>query len=329
MADNLLQQDFIRRPEYGVTAETQVVVALGLVAIMLVGRLGVAWGALGMAACVAALWGGAAVLLSINGALLSPLFPTLGVTAALAAMTVAQSTLERVRADLAGREKATAQRVMVHALLSLVEIRDLETGRHSRRTQQYTSVLARALASHPDFRDYLTPERIELLSTLAPLHDIGKVGVPDRLLNKPGPLTADELVEMRKHAAHGRDVILKTEREVGVRDDMTLTIAKDIVYTHHEKWDGTGYPEGLRGTDIPIAGRLMALVDVYDAVRTRRLYHEPLTHDEVEALIVKGSGTHFDPAVVEAFVTVSPMLRSLSESDDLSGQHRAARHARD
>ena len=329
VADNLLQQDFIRRPEYGVTAETQVVVALGLVAIMLVGRLGVAWGALGIAACVAALWGGAAVLLSINGALLSPLFPTLGVTAALAAMTVAQSTLERVRADLAGREKATAQRVMVHALLSLVEIRDLETGRHSRRTQQYTSVLARALASHPDFRDYLTPERIELLSTLAPLHDIGKVGVPDRLLNKPGPLTADELVEMRKHAAHGRDVILKTEREVGVRDDMTLTIAKDIVYTHHEKWDGTGYPEGLRGTDIPIPGRLMALVDVYDAVRTRRLYHEPLTHDEVEALIVKGSGTHFDPAVVEAFVTVSPMLRSLSESDDLSGQHRAARHARD
>jgi HD-GYP domain-containing protein (c-di-GMP phosphodiesterase class II) len=321
VADNLLQQDFIRRPEYGVTVETQVVVALGLVAIILVGRLGVAWSAFFIVVSLAALWGGSAALLSSNGAFLSPLFPTLGVTTAVAAMTVAQSTLERVRADRAGREKTTAQRVMVHALLSLVEIRDFETGRHSRRTQQYTHVLASELASHPDFRDYLTPERIELLAALAPLHDIGKVGVPDRLLNKPGALTADELAEMRKHTAHGRDVILKTEREVGVRDDMTLSIAKDIVYTHHEKWDGTGYPEGLRGTDIPIAGRVMALVDVYDAVRTRRLYHAPQTHEEVEALIVKCSGTHFDPAIVEAFVKVSPMLRSLSESDDLRGMH--------
>jgi len=279
VADNLLQQDFIRRPEYGVTVETQAVVALGIVAILLVGRFGVAWGALGSAVGVAALWGASVALMSTNGALLSPLFPTLGVTGALAAMTVAQSTLERVRADRAGREKTTAQRVMVQALLSLVEIRDIETGRHSRRTQQYTHVIAKALASHPEFSDYLTPERIELLSTLAPLHDIGKVGVPDRLLNKPGALTADELVEMRKHPAHGRDVILKTEQEVGVRDDMTLGIAKDIVYTHHEKWDGTGYPEGLRGTEIPIPGRLMALVDVYDAAHTRRLYQQPLTHD--------------------------------------------------
>ena len=186
VADNLLQRDFVRRPEDGVAVETLAVIALGVFSIVLVGRFGVAWGALGAAAGVAALWGGAGALMSTTGAFLSPLFPTLGVAAALAAMTMAQSTLERVRADRAGREKATAQRVMVQALLSLVEIRDVETGRHSRRTQQYTRVLAEALASHPDFSEYLTPERIELLSTLAPLHDIGKVGVPDRVLNKPG-----------------------------------------------------------------------------------------------------------------------------------------------
>ena len=319
VADNLLQGDFVRRPEDGVVIETLAVIALGIFSIALVGHFGVAWGALAGVAGVAALWGGAGALMSTTGAFLSPLFPTLGVTAALAAMTMAQSTLERVRADRAGREKVTAQRVMVQALLSLVEIRDVETGRHSRRTQQYTRVLATALASHPEFRDYLTPERIELLSTLAPLHDIGKVGVPDRLLNKPGMLTADELVEMRKHPAHGRDVILRTEQEVGVRDDITLGIAKDIVYTHHEKWDGTGYPEGLRGTEIPIPGRVMALVDVYDAIHTRRLYHEPLTHDEVVAFIVKGRGSHFDPAVVDAFLKVSPVLRGLSES----GEHLA------
>ena len=173
-------------------------------------------------------------------------------------------------------------------------------------------MLAEQLATHPEFRDYLTPERIELLASLAPLHDIGKVGVPDRLLNKPGALTADEMVEMRKHPAHGRDVIVHAEQDVGAPDDVILAMAKDIVYTHHEKWDGTGYPQGLRGAEIPIAGRLMALVDVYDAVTTRRVYREPMSHDDAVAFIVAGRGTHFDPAVVDAFLEVSRLVRSLS-----------------
>jgi putative two-component system response regulator len=162
----------------------------------------------------------------------------------------------------------------------------------------------------------LTPERINLLSTLAPLHDIGKVGVPDRLLHKPGVLTAEELEEMRKHPTHGRDIILKTEREVGVRDDVTLTVAKDIVYTHHEKWDGSGYPQGLSRAEIPIAGRLVAVVDVYDAARSHRAYHPAMPHGEVVALIVKGRGTQFDPAVVDAFVNVSSAFQQLSEQSD-------------
>jgi putative two-component system response regulator len=228
-----------------------------------------------------------------------------------------EAVLERVRADRAGRDKAVTQRVMVQALLSLVEIRDAETGRHSRRTQQYARVLARELSTRPGYIEYLTPERIELIATLAPLHDIGKVGVPDRLLNKPGMLTEEELVEMRKHPVHGRDVILKTEQEVGVRDDVTLAIAKDIVYTHHEKWDGSGYPQGLRGNDIPIAGRLMALVDVYDAAHSRRVYQGAMQHGDVVAMIVNRRGTHFDPAVVDAFVNVAPALQRLSEHPDV------------
>jgi putative two-component system response regulator len=163
------------------------------------------------------------------------------------------------------------------------------------------------------FSDYLTPDRIEMLASLAPLHDIGKVGVPDRLLNKPGILTAEELEEMRKHPAHGRDVIANAEQRAGVHDDAMLGMVKDIAYTHHEKWDGSGYPQGLRGTQIPIAGRIMALVDVYDAVMTRRLYQQPRSHEDAVALIVAGSGSHFDPAVVEAFKRVSGVLRTLSE----------------
>jgi len=203
--------------------------------------------------------------------------------------------------------------LMVQALLSLTEVRDAETGRHSRRTQQYARLLAERLATQSDFKAYLTPERIDLLSTLAPLHDIGKVGVPDRVLNKPGALTAEELAEMRKHPTLGRDVILKAEARLGVRDDATLEMAKAIVYTHHERWDGAGYPQGLRGAAIPVEGRVMAVVDVYDAVSARVLYQGKRSHDETVAFIVSGKGTHFDPAVVDAFVSVAPLFKIISD----------------
>ena len=316
VADNLLQQDFVRRPDNSVLFEALAVLAFGLVATVIAARFGLLWGAAGVAVCLTAVWSMTITQLSASGTFLSPLFPTVGLASAIACMMGAQAVVERIRADRAGQEKATTERVMVQALLSLVEIRDVETGRHSRRTQQYTRLLAQALATHPAYRDYLTAERIDFISTLAPLHDIGKVGVPDRLLNKPGVLTADEMAEMRKHPVHGRDVILKTEREVGIRDDLTLSIAKDIVYTHHEKWDGTGYPQGLRGTQIPVPGRIVGLVDVYDAVRSRRVYASPMSHEEVVALIVKGRGTHFDPAVVDAFLKVSPILHTLSDHQD-------------
>jgi putative two-component system response regulator len=209
-----------------------------------------------------------------------------------------------------------SQRLMVQGLLSLTEVRDVETGRHSRRTQQYARVIAEQLAKHEGFSAYLTSDRIALLASLAPLHDIGKVGVPDRLLNKPGALTADEIVEMQKHPAHGRDVLLHAERDVGVPDDVILAMAKDIVYTHHEKWDGTGYPQGLRGAEIPIVGRLIALVDVYDAITTRRTYREPMSHEEAVAFIVAGRGTHFDPSIVDAFLETAAVVgRLMAETE--------------
>jgi len=309
VADNLLQRDFIHRPEHGVVAESQITLGLGIVVLLLVRRIGLAWGAAIAAALVAGVWGLALTRLSAAGGLLSPLYPTLGLAGTLATITAASFTIERKRADRAGAEKDTSERLMVQTLLSLTEVRDAETGRHSRRTQHYARVLAEELARHDDYRGYLTRERIDLLSALAPLHDIGKVGIPDRLLKKPGPLTPDELAEMRRHPEYGRDVILNAEKAVGVHDDLTLAMAKDIVYTHHEKWDGTGYPQGLRGASIPIPGRVMAVVDVYDAANTRRLYGPAMSLDETIRLIVGGRGTHFDPAVVEAFVEVAPRLQ--------------------
>ena len=315
-ADNLLQQDLIRRPEFGVALETQIVLCLGVLAALLFLRFGLYWGGSIATAIGAMVWGSAFWTMSTDGTALSPLYPTLGLLTALSAMTIAGFTLERRRADQSSEDNATSRRLMVQTLLSLTGIRDFETGRHSLRTQRYTRILAEELAKHPSYQEYLSPERIELLASLAPLHDIGKVGVPDAVLNKPGGLTPDELAEMHKHPAHGRAVIENAERAVGVRDDFTLGIAKDIVYTHHEKWDGSGYPQGLKGAAIPIPGRVMAVVDVYDAITSLRRYHAPMTQQEATAFILKGKGTHFDPAVVDAFVRVSMVLHGLRLAEE-------------
>jgi len=317
IADNLLEQSFIRRSEMGATLDAELVLALGLAVSLATALAGVTPGVLLGAVEITGLWIGAVWLLSTRGLFVSPLFPTLAIVSALALVTFAEFTVERRRAETAGRQRADTQRLMVQTLLSLTETRDAETGRHSRRTQMYARILAQELSAHPDYHEYLTPERIDLLSSLAPLHDIGKVGIPDHILNKPGALTSEEMAEMRKHPVLGREVILKAEQQVGVHDDATLAMAKDIVYTHHERWDGTGYPQGLRGAGIPIPGRVMAIVDVYDAAVTRTLYRRTLSHDDTVKLIMAGKGTHFDPAAVDAFVKASTVIEHVAREESM------------
>jgi adenylate cyclase len=315
IADNLLERSFIRRSPTGAVLDAELVLALGVAISMVVAFLGVTPGVALGAAAIGGFWATSVWLLSTRGLFVSPLFPTVGIISALALMTFAKFTVERRRAETAGRQRVDAQRLMVQTLLSLTETRDAETGRHSRRTQMYARILAQELAAHPDYREYLTPERIDLLASLAPLHDIGKVGIPDHILNKPGALTQDEMAEMRKHPVLGREVLLKAEQQVGVHDDATLAMAKEIVYTHHERWDGTGYPQGLRGDGIPIPGRVMAIVDVYDAAVTRTLYRRTMSHDDTVKFIMAGKGTHFDPAVVDAFVKASSVIEHVSREE--------------
>jgi CHASE2 domain-containing sensor protein len=309
VADNLLRRDFIRRPEHATTLETTTVIVAGVLVASLAVTTGLLGAALAAAACVAASWYGAQWLFGMKGQFISPLYPIIGLTLTLISATVAKLTQERGRAEREAHDKILAQRLMVQSLLSLTEVRDAETGKHSRRTQRYARLLAHQLAAHPRYHDYLTPERIELLSSLAPLHDIGKVGVPDQLLNKPGKLTGEEYMEMRRHPTYGLDVIKNAERQAGANDDLILMMAKDIVYTHHEWWNGTGYPQGLKGEQIPIAGRLMALVDVYDALISNRIYRQAIPHDKAVEFIKNASGTQFDPAVVEAFERVAAAMK--------------------
>jgi adenylate cyclase len=308
VADNLLRHDFFYRPAHAAILETIAVIVFAAIVAALVGRWGVARAAAAAALMTTGSWAGAAALLSKYGVFLSPLLPSLAAGTTLAVAAAAELVVERRRADRAVADTAMSRRMMIQSLLTLTETRDAETGKHSRRTSKSMRLLARELALNPSYRDYLTAERIELLAELAPIHDIGKVGIADRVLNKPGALTPEELTEMRRHPELGRDVIERAARDCGGADDAIIRLAKEIVYTHHEKWDGSGYPRGLRGEEIPIAGRLMAVVDVYDAAVTRRLYQSPSSHDDTVTLIARGRGTHFDPAVVDAFLSISGAL---------------------
>jgi putative two-component system response regulator len=213
--------------------------------------------------------------------------------------------------DRRTREIVAIQDVTIFVMASLAETRDTETGNHIRRTQNYVKALAEKLRSHARFGWYLSDDAIEMLFKSAPLHDIGKVGIPDRILLKPGRLTPEEFEIMKTHTTLGRDAIAQAEQSLGMSVPF-LNCAKEIALSHQEKWDGSGYPEGLKGDDIPIAARLMAVADVYDALISRRVYKEPMPHEEAVAIMVAGKGTHFDPDILEAFLEIQNEFRAVA-----------------
>ena len=195
-----------------------------------------------------------------------------------------------------------AQDATIMSLTALAETRDPETGGHIRRTREYVLVLARVLARKPKFKKYLDRDTIELLYKSAPLHDIGKVGIADSILLKPGSLTPEEFKAMQLHTLLGAETLAEAERQSTDSSDRSfLGLAREIALSHHEKWDGSGYPQGLKAEAIPLGGRLMALADVYDALVTKRVYKDAMPHEEALQIILAGRGTHFDPDVVDAF----------------------------
>jgi putative two-component system response regulator len=217
---------------------------------------------------------------------------------------------EEQRAKERTRELTMVQEATIESMSSLTETRDPDTGGHIKRTQNYIRLLAEYLKHRPKFRVLLDDETIDLLCKSAPLHDIGKVGVSDRILLKPGKLTEQEFEEMKQHTIYGRDTILAAERKLG--NVSFLRFARDIAYTHHERWDGYGYPEGLRGDQIPIPGRLMALADTYDALTSKRVYKSQLPHDKAVQIITEEKGSQFDPEVVDAFLAAKEDFRQIS-----------------
>lgn len=211
------------------------------------------------------------------------------------------------------RQVEAIQDVTVLAMSSMAETRDNETGHHILRTQRYVRRLAEALRDHPRFRQTLTEDYIKLLFKSAPLHDIGKVGIPDQILLKPGRLTPDEFEIMKTHTTVGYESIARAERALGTELEF-LQLAKEIALSHQEKWDGSGYPQGLAGDAIPLSARLMAIADVYDALISKRVYKSAMTHEEALAILAEGRGKHFDPDILDAFLEIHEDFRAIAEA---------------
>lgn len=208
-----------------------------------------------------------------------------------------------LEAEVARRMAETdqTQLVSIRALAHLAEIRDPETGNHILRTQGYVRELATQLQALPRFAGVLTRQTVDLLTRSAPLHDIGKVGIPDTILQKPGKLTPAEWSTMQTHARLGFDAIEQAEHDAD-QPVAFLKLAKEIARWHHEKWDGSGYPDRLAGDDIPVAARVMALADVFDALISPRVYKQAMPLPQVREIIAQGRGTHFDPDMADTFL---------------------------
>jgi HD-GYP domain-containing protein (c-di-GMP phosphodiesterase class II) len=300
--DNLLAGDPIAVPPWTRVLQVMLILVPGSLLTALLCRAPAFWGLAIAIPSTAGIWLGSHWLLIHRQVFLSPVAPA----ATLALVFTLLTSLRFLQADRLVRERTRklglTQDAIIQSLAALAETRHHETGGHIQRTRHYMRVLATRLQDHPRFRHYLEDETVDLLFRLAPLHDVGKVGVRDRILLKPGPLTPEEYEEMKRHTVFGSETIRMAKNMLG--EDAFLRTAEEIALTHHERWDGAGYPRGLRQDEIPIPGRLMAVADAYDAAISARDYKPALSHEEAVRSITEKRGTHFDPDVVDAFLQV-------------------------
>ena len=233
-----------------------------------------------------------------------------------ALLSYQQQLEERVRERT--REVEKTREVAVFSLARLAESRDTETGDHLDRIRRYVRLLGAEMRNWGRYPEFSNPRYVDELYLSSPLHDIGKVGIPDKILLKPGKLTPQEFDIMKTHTLIGGDTLRDADEEAGTSS--FLAMGRDIAYFHHERWDGSGYPYGLKGADIPLCARIVALADVYDALSSRRPYKEPFSHEKSRDIILESSGSHFDPDVVQAFLNVEDGFIEIRERFGYAGQ---------
>ena len=308
--DNLLAGDPIAQPRWARGLQILLVLVPGFLLTALLTRARPVWGLPAIIPATAGIWLVSFWYLTHRQVFLPPLMPV----ATLALVFTLLTSLRFLQADREMRERtrklALTQDAIIQSLAALAETRHHETGGHIQRTRHYMRVLAMHLRDHPRFFRYLDDGVVDLLFRLAPLHDIGKVGVRDQILLKQDRLTPEEYEEMKKHTLYGSETIRLSKNFLG--EDSFLEIADEIAVFHHERWDGTGYPQGLKGDEIPIPGRFMAVADAYDAIISPRVYKPALPHEEAVRILREKRGTHFDPDVVDAFLEVQDEFREIA-----------------
>lgn len=303
IVENIINSHFLSRPHWARGAELVSIIVMGaLSTLFLSGAAPLVSIGFFFPACIG-VWFGSYLLLAQGGIFLNPFYAILIVVVNFVFLSLFKYWREERKVKNRTRDLLLAQDTTLLSMAALAETRDNETGGHIMRTQNYVRILAEHLASHPRFADELDAETIELLYRSAPLHDIGKVGVADSILLHPGKLSIKEFDAMKEHCRLGYEALVNAEARLKDKGAHSyLRLGREIAYTHHEKWDGTGYPQGLRGNETPMAGRLMALADVYDALISKRRYKPAFSHKVAVSIITKGREKHFDPNVVDAFL---------------------------
>ncbi|MRR57649.1 MAG: CHASE2 domain-containing protein [Deltaproteobacteria bacterium] len=314
IVDNILKKEFFYRPYWAPGFELLLVLFCGVFSSLLLSWTRSLLGISVLAACCMGLWFASDWTLRSKGIFISPLVPLVTLIGNFSLLTFVKYWREEQTVKSRNKDLVAMQNFTIQCLAALTETRDSETGRHIERCQHYVKLLSEQLAKNPKYSEILDEETIDLLYRSASLHDIGKVGIPDNILLKPSTLTADEYREMKKHTIYGREAILRAEHLYGkdVKDSF-LQFGKIIAYSHHEKWDGSGYPEGLSGEDIPLFGRIMAVADVYDAIICKRRYKPAFSHVDAAEIIVRNKGSHFDPAAVEAFQEIQEEFHKVAQ----------------
>lgn len=219
---------------------------------------------------------------------------------------------QHTRLKIKNEQLSQIENATIYTLASLAEIRDSETGQHIIRTSMYAKVLAEELSLNPAYSQFLTLAKIEEIAKAAPLHDIGKVGIRDSVLNKTEQLTELEFEAIKKHCEYGSQILERATENITFYSYFTLAI--DLVRSHHEKWDGSGYPRGLKGNQIPLAAQLMSVADVYDALVAKRCYKTAFSHDKACTIIEEGKGKQFSPDLIDAFKKSKDVFRQISRT---------------
>ncbi len=309
VVDNILSNDFIATPPWLSTANISAIILITFIMVFATANSGLFIGSLVLVIKTAVIFLISTTIFSTYQIFISPVFPTFVVVVVFISIYLIKFYIADKKRRKTERELFEMQDAIVDAVINVTETRDENTGGHIKRTESYIRVMLEELNATGDYKE-INGDEVNVICKAAPFHDVGKVGIPDKVLLKPGRLDKDEFDQIKMHTVYGKKIISSALSQTD--NNYFLSKALEIAYYHHEKWDGTGYPQGLSAEEIPLSARLMAIADVYDALISKRPYKKPMKHENAVRIIEKDAGTHFDPALVVVFSKIHEKFREIA-----------------